>query len=81
MTVTCGLYYKPMTIVNEDSRVVNKLETSLTDNACTIVTCLQYRPLYSKTTLIAKAKFILANLPLVRSVNYDRKVRCKMNRS
>ncbi len=30
---TCGLYYKPITIVNDDSRVINKLETSLTDNA------------------------------------------------
>jgi hypothetical protein len=30
---SCGLYYKPMTIVNEDSRVVTKLETSLTDDA------------------------------------------------
>ncbi len=29
----CGLYYKPITIINDDSRVVNKLETSLTDDA------------------------------------------------
>ena len=29
----CGLYYIPMTIVNDDSRVINKLETSLTDDA------------------------------------------------
>jgi hypothetical protein len=29
---TSGLYYKPMTIVNDDSRVVNKLEASLTDD-------------------------------------------------
>jgi len=28
-----GLYYKPMMIVNDDSRVVIKLETSLTDDA------------------------------------------------
>ncbi len=28
-----GLYYKPMMIVNDDSRVINKLEASLTDNA------------------------------------------------
>jgi hypothetical protein len=26
-------YYKPITIVNDDSRVINKLETSLTDDA------------------------------------------------
>jgi hypothetical protein len=30
-TVAC--YYKPMTIVNDDSRVVNKLEASLTNDA------------------------------------------------
>jgi hypothetical protein len=35
--VISGLYYKPMTIVNEDSRVVNKLETSLTDNGTVII--------------------------------------------
>jgi hypothetical protein len=29
----CGLYYKPIMIVNDDSTVVNKLETSLTDDA------------------------------------------------
>ena len=32
-----GLYYKPMTIVNDDSRVITKLETSLTDNARVII--------------------------------------------
>jgi hypothetical protein len=31
--LVCGLYYKLMTIVNDDSRVVNKLEASLTDDA------------------------------------------------
>jgi len=29
----CGLYYKPTISVKDDSRVVNKLETSLTDDA------------------------------------------------
>jgi hypothetical protein len=29
---TCGRYYKLITIVNDDSRVVNKLEASLIDN-------------------------------------------------
>ncbi len=33
----CGLYYKPMMIVNDDSRVINKLETSLTDDARVII--------------------------------------------
>jgi hypothetical protein len=32
-----GLYYKPMTIVNDDSRVVNKLEASLTENDKVII--------------------------------------------
>jgi hypothetical protein len=31
--LTNGLYYKPIMIVNDDSSVVNKLETSLTDDA------------------------------------------------
>jgi hypothetical protein len=30
---TSGLYYKPITIVNDNSNVINKLETSLTDYA------------------------------------------------
>ncbi len=34
---TCGLYYKPMMIVNDDSRVVNKLEASLTEDARVII--------------------------------------------
>jgi hypothetical protein len=32
-----GLYYKPMTIVNDNSRVITKLETSLTDDARVII--------------------------------------------
>ncbi len=32
-TLACGLNYKPMTIVNDDARVVNKLEASLVDDA------------------------------------------------
>ncbi len=28
-----GLYYKPITIINDDSRVITKLETSLTEDA------------------------------------------------
>jgi hypothetical protein len=34
---TSGLYYKYITIVNDDSRVINKLETSLTDDARVII--------------------------------------------
>ncbi len=32
-----GLYYKPITIVNDNSRVGNKLETSLTDDARVVI--------------------------------------------
>jgi hypothetical protein len=32
-----GLYFKPMTIVNDDSRVINKLEGSLTDDTSVII--------------------------------------------
>jgi hypothetical protein len=32
-----GLQYKPMTILNDDSRVINKLEASLTDDARVII--------------------------------------------
>ncbi len=35
--ITCGLYYKPMTIVNDNSRVVYKLEALLTDDARVII--------------------------------------------
>ncbi len=37
VSVTSGLYYKPITIINDDSRVINKLETSLTDNTRVVV--------------------------------------------
>jgi hypothetical protein len=34
---TNDLYYKPMTIINDDSRVINKLEASLTDDARVVI--------------------------------------------
>jgi hypothetical protein len=37
LSLSSGLYYKPITIVNGDSRVVNKLETSLNDDARAII--------------------------------------------
>ncbi len=36
-TLPSGLYYKHMTIVIDDSRVVKKVETSLTDKARVII--------------------------------------------
>jgi hypothetical protein len=35
--MSSSLYYKPMMIVNDDSRVVIKLETSLTDKAEVVI--------------------------------------------
>ncbi len=37
MFANSGRYYKPMMIVNADSRVIIKLETSLTDDARVII--------------------------------------------
>jgi hypothetical protein len=34
---TCGLYYKPMMVVKDNSGVINKLEASLTDNTRVII--------------------------------------------
>jgi hypothetical protein len=34
---TSGQYYKPITIVNDDSRVINKFKTSLTDDARVVI--------------------------------------------
>jgi hypothetical protein len=34
---TSGVYCKPMMIVNDDSRVINKLEASLTDDARVVI--------------------------------------------
>jgi hypothetical protein len=36
-TTNSDLYYKPMMIVNDDSRVINKLLASLTDDARVII--------------------------------------------
>jgi hypothetical protein len=35
--MTSGLYYKPMMSINDNSRVVNKLVTSLTDNTRVVI--------------------------------------------
>ncbi len=34
---TCHLYYKPFTIVNDDSSIINKLETSFIDDARVVI--------------------------------------------
>jgi hypothetical protein len=35
--MSCGLYYKHVTIINDESSVVNKVEASLTDNARDVI--------------------------------------------
>jgi hypothetical protein len=35
--MTCGLYYKHMTIVTDDYSIVNKLGASLTDDARVVI--------------------------------------------
>jgi len=35
--VNSGLYYKPMAITNDDSRVINKLEASLSDDGRVVI--------------------------------------------
>ncbi len=37
--------------------------------------------LYYKTTIVANLTTIVAKLALARSINYDRKVRCKLKRT
>jgi len=37
LVTTSGLYYTPLTIVNDDAMVINKLEASLTDNARVVI--------------------------------------------
>jgi hypothetical protein len=36
-TLICGLYYKPITIVNDDSSIVSELEASLIDDAIVVI--------------------------------------------
>ncbi len=59
---TCRLYFKPIMIVNDDSRVINKLETSHSDDARVVI--------YNRHMFIVQATVIF--LFLVLSVNnYD----------
>ncbi len=37
LTVSCGLYYKPMMIINDDARIINKLDASLTDDSRVVI--------------------------------------------
>ncbi len=37
LSKACGLYYKPITIINDEPSIINKLETSLIDNARVVI--------------------------------------------
>ncbi len=37
LSKACGLYYKPIPIINDDSSMINKLETLLIDNARVVI--------------------------------------------
>ncbi len=52
-----GLYYKPIMIVNDDSKVVNKLETSHTDDGSVVI--------YDRHMFIVQATDLLSNSKLV----------------
>ncbi len=54
----CGLYYKPMMIVNDDSRVINKLEASLTDDARVVI--------YDCHMFIVQATDLVQEIPLLQ---------------
>ncbi len=57
--VASGLYYKPMMIVNDDSRVVNMLETSLTDVARDVIyNCHMFIVQATGVNVIKKNSFI-----------------------
>ncbi len=70
LSSTHGLYYKPVTIINDDSRIVNWLETSHTDNARVVIynrlmfivqatecgTSPKYKLLHFLTAIISKTK-------------------------
>ncbi len=56
----CGLYYKPIMIVNDDSSIINKFETSLLDDARVII--------YNRNMFIVKTtdnSQVMASLTIV----------------
>jgi hypothetical protein len=62
---TCGLYYEPMRIVNDDSKVINKLEASLTDDARVVI--------YDRYMFIAKATATVCTISPTKKTCDDRK--------
>ncbi len=54
----CGLYYKAMMIVNADTRVTNKLDTSVTEDARVVIDD-RYMFIVQATGVTKKQKVIL----------------------
>jgi hypothetical protein len=66
MMEACGLYYKPITIVNDDSSIINMLETSLTDDAKVIIYDRLYFIVKATSTVFTTLNFhFLPNLRMV----------------
>ncbi len=59
MVLSSGLVYKPMPNILNDSRVVNKLETSFTDDARVII--------YDRHLFIVQATHLSSFLPRLES--------------
>jgi hypothetical protein len=59
--VHSGLYHKPTKIVNDDSRIINKLETSLTDNSRVVI--------YDRHMFIVQATGYLPQHPNVEGLS------------
>ncbi len=56
-----GLYYKAITIINDDSRVINKLEASLTDDSSVVI---YDRHLFIVQATDATREMYLSGVPL-----------------
>ncbi len=52
---TSSLYYKPITIINDDSSVINKLETSLIDDFRVVI--------YDRQLFIVQATGVIFTTP------------------
>jgi hypothetical protein len=57
---TSGQYYKPITIINDDSSIINKLETSLIDDARVVI--------YDRNMFIVQATVLIRHLWLLKQL-------------
>jgi hypothetical protein len=75
----CDLYHKPMTIINDDSRVFTKLQTSLTDDARVVIynrhmfivlATGEHKNLHETAYLILSAVFKIRHLWVLDTVTF-----------